>query len=201
MTLEYAKQNPGKNTYSAAKKYSELAVWEWADAHPHVDVTTSKSITLGFPRIKLTVSHQTVLPSYIYGPFPPKFLPLPKPDFEVISTTLIIYNLLFPTGGYPLDSAYIDFRDCARAHVGALDSKPDKNNKKRIIFSSPHGLTFEKVFDIIKKAHPELESRLATAPPAQFPFDRNNCDFKRIEEVTGMRKEDFHTLEEVMLHF
>ena len=31
-------------TYAASKKYAELAVWEWAEAHPHVDVTTSKSI-------------------------------------------------------------------------------------------------------------------------------------------------------------
>ena len=42
MTKEIAIQNPGKNTYAASKKYAELAVWEWADAHPHVDVTTSK---------------------------------------------------------------------------------------------------------------------------------------------------------------
>ena len=28
--------------YEAAKKYAELAVWEWAKAHPEVDVTTSK---------------------------------------------------------------------------------------------------------------------------------------------------------------
>ena len=32
--------------YEAAKKYAELAVWEWAKAHPEVDVTTSKSIIL-----------------------------------------------------------------------------------------------------------------------------------------------------------
>ena len=32
--------------YAASKKYAELAVWEWAEAHPHVDVTTSKSIIL-----------------------------------------------------------------------------------------------------------------------------------------------------------
>ena len=31
-------------TYAASKKYAELAVWEWAEAHPDVDVTTSKSI-------------------------------------------------------------------------------------------------------------------------------------------------------------
>ena len=31
--------------YAASKKYAELAVWEWAEAHPHVDVTTSKPTT------------------------------------------------------------------------------------------------------------------------------------------------------------
>lgn len=29
--------------YVAAKALSERAVWEWAEAHPHVDVTTSES--------------------------------------------------------------------------------------------------------------------------------------------------------------
>ena len=28
--------------YKAAKKHAELAVWEWAEAHPDVDVTTSE---------------------------------------------------------------------------------------------------------------------------------------------------------------
>jgi nucleoside-diphosphate-sugar epimerase len=35
--------------YAASKKYAELAVWEWAEAHPDVDVTTSKPITLVLP--------------------------------------------------------------------------------------------------------------------------------------------------------
>jgi nucleoside-diphosphate-sugar epimerase len=39
-----------KITYAASKKYAELAVWEWAEAHPDVDVTTSKvSIIIFFP--------------------------------------------------------------------------------------------------------------------------------------------------------
>lgn len=63
--------------------------------------------------------------------------------------------------------------------------------------SSPHGLTFKRVLEIIKKAHPELEDRFAKAPVPEFEFDKYNADFTRIEEVTGMRKEDFHTLEEV----
>ena len=35
--------------YTASKKYAELAVWEWAEAHPHVDVTTSQPIALVLP--------------------------------------------------------------------------------------------------------------------------------------------------------
>ena len=30
--------------YTASKKYAELALWEWAEAHPNVDLTTSKPI-------------------------------------------------------------------------------------------------------------------------------------------------------------
>jgi nucleoside-diphosphate-sugar epimerase len=32
--------------YAASKKHAELAVWEWADAHPHVDVTLSVYLPL-----------------------------------------------------------------------------------------------------------------------------------------------------------
>ena len=109
----------------------------------------------------------------------------------------MIYGLLFPTGTYLAEASYVDVRDAARVHIGALDSKPDKNNRKRIVLSSPHPLTLKHVLDIIKKEHPELEHRLLTAPVPVFPNDRYDLDYERIKEVTGMRKEDFHTLEEV----
>ena len=109
----------------------------------------------------------------------------------------MIYNLLFPTGVYLPRPDYVDFRDVARAHVGALDNKPDKNNRKRVVFASPHGVTLKHVLDIIKKEHPELERRFITAPVPEFPYYRPDVEFERIKEITGMRKEDFHTLEEV----
>ena len=109
----------------------------------------------------------------------------------------MIYNLLFPNGVYLPPFGYVDFRDAARAHVGALNSKPDKNNKKRIVVTSPYGLTIEHVLDIIKKEHPELEHRFITAPVPEFSSCRLDVEFERLEEITGMRKEDFRTLEEV----
>ena len=109
----------------------------------------------------------------------------------------MIYNLLFPTGVYFPRPGYVDFRDAARAHVGALNSKPDMNNRKRILLASPHGLTMKQVLDIIKKEHPELERRFITAPVPEFPYFKLDVEFERLEEITGMRKEDFLTLEEV----
>ena len=109
----------------------------------------------------------------------------------------MIYNLLFPTGDFLPRPDYADFRDVARAHVGALNNKPDKNNRKRIVIASPQGLTIEHVLDIIKKEHPELERRFIKAPVPKFPYDGLDIEFERIKEITGMRKEDFHTLEEV----
>lgn len=137
-----------------------------------------------------------VLPPYLYGPFSPERLPLPKPEFDALSTNLMLYNLLFPTGVYPSAPGYVDIRDTAKAHIGALDSKPDKN-RKRFVFGSPHGLGFQKVLDIIKKEHPELERRFITKPIPEFPYDRFDVDFERIEEITGMRKQDFQTFEAV----
>ena len=44
MTKEDALHSDQKGiAYAASKKYAELAVWEWTEAHPDVDVTTSKS--------------------------------------------------------------------------------------------------------------------------------------------------------------
>ena len=109
----------------------------------------------------------------------------------------MIYNLLFPTGVYLPIPDYVDFRDVARMHVGALDNKPDKNKRKRVVVASPHKLTLKHVLDIIKKEHPELERRFIAAPVPEFPYDIRDLDFERIKDITGMRKEDFHSLEEV----
>ena len=49
MTKENGLHSDEKHvTYAASKKYAELAVWEWAEAHPDVDITTSKSVILLF---------------------------------------------------------------------------------------------------------------------------------------------------------
>ncbi|KAJ7127877.1 hypothetical protein C8R44DRAFT_778943 [Mycena epipterygia] len=167
-------------TYAASKKFAEIALWEWADKHPHVEVTTLN-------------------PPFFYGPFTSHFS-IPVPDFGALSTDLIIYNYLFPDGVFPSRTRYIDVRDVAQAHVRALNSRPTAEvGRKRIVLSSPHGWPFQKTVDFIAAKRPALKGRLITATPEVQSFDVLPMDFGRVEQVLGMKIADFHTTEQTTL--
>ncbi|KAF9482241.1 NAD(P)-binding protein [Pholiota conissans] len=205
MTKEEISADDPVEAYAGAKKFSELAVWEWANAHPHVDVTT-------------------INPSYLYGPPSALTLPIAPGDFTSLSTNLTIYNLFTSPGGHLPGFGFTDFRDTARAHVGAaldlgvagLDNDTAKQQqqqqltpteelwqkkRKRVIVVSPHGLVERDILDVIRKERPQIAERLIAPPePGSEPkFDRYDADFARVAEVTGLRKEDFHTTEQTFL--
>lgn len=197
VTREFA-INAGDNaaTYAASKKFAELAVWEWAEAHPHVEVTTSKSTYL--QNILHNTESSTVNPPFLYGPFTANF-PIPAtPDFDALSTNLNIYNLITPGGKFPPRPGYADIRDVARAHVTALDSAPTSEiGRKRVIFASPYDFNFKNAIELLREKRPQLKDRLITQVPPELPAYRYPVDFERIERVTGLKKGDFHTFEEV----
>ncbi|KAF9482238.1 NAD(P)-binding protein [Pholiota conissans] len=170
--------------YAASKKYAELAVWEWAEQHPHVDVTT-------------------LTPPFIYGPFAPLWLPIPAGEFARFSTNMMLYNLLFHNGVHQPRPSHIDVRDVARAHVAAAladnANVKDDGKRKRIIFTSPNPFVFADIKADILRARPELEGRFIQTPPPVLNFERFDIDFGRIEEVLGIKKEDFHTRQETFL--
>ncbi|KAF8190630.1 hypothetical protein K438DRAFT_1763088 [Mycena galopus ATCC 62051] len=168
-------------TYGASKKFSEIALWEWAEKHPHVEITTLN-------------------PPFLYGPFTRHF-PLPVPDFSAISTNHLIYSYLFPEGAtFPVVPYYIDVRDIAQAHIRALDSPPTAQvGRKRIIISAPSGWAFRKTLDFIPEQRPALKERMTTATPPDSPSGAMPMDFARVEEVLGMTVSDFHTIEQTTL--
>ncbi|KAJ7127876.1 hypothetical protein C8R44DRAFT_733286 [Mycena epipterygia] len=167
-------------TYAASKKFAEIALWEWADRHPHVDVTTLN-------------------PPFFYGPFTSHF-PIPSPDFNALSTNVIFYNYLFPDGVFGSSTRYIDIRDVAQAHVRALDSPPTAEvGRKRIIVGSPYGWPFHKTVDFIAAQRPTLKDRLITATPEVKSLNVLPLNFGRIEQVLGMKIADFHTTEQTTL--
>ncbi|KAK7002414.1 epimerase domain-containing protein [Favolaschia claudopus] len=169
-------------TYVGSKKFAELALWEWADKHPHVEITTLN-------------------PPFLYGPFTPHY-PLPKPEFFALSSNIILYNLLFPDSPNPFPSFThcADIRDVASAHIRALNSPPTAQvGRKRIVFSSPTGLSLKDTIELIAAKRSALKDRLVTATPPVFPTDVMPMDFKRVEEVLGMKIEDFRGIEETIL--
>ncbi|KAJ7448377.1 hypothetical protein FB451DRAFT_1147596 [Mycena latifolia] len=182
ITKEIALKGDNKMyTYAASKKFAEIALWEWADKHPHVEVTTLN-------------------PPFFLGPFTPHFQ-IPTPDVGVLSTDLMVYNYLFPDGVFPSATVYIDVRDVAQAHVRALNSPPAAEvGRKRLVIASPHGLPFKRMIDFIAEKRPALKSRLITTTPAPKPsFDVVPLEFGRVEQVLGMKIADFHTTEQTIL--
>ncbi|THU94190.1 NAD(P)-binding protein [Dendrothele bispora CBS 962.96] len=165
--------------YAASKKYAELAVWLWAEKHPEVEVTV-------------------LLPPFITGPYAREFFDV-RIDNQSISNKFF-YGIIFPDGKFPLHSLYIDVRDLAKAHVNAIDAPPSSTiGRKRVLFSSPHELDYKDVVKMLAEKRPQLKDRLNKGEPPSSPMKKLPCDFKRIEEVTGFRPEDFHTLEQTIL--
>ncbi|KAF7327140.1 Epimerase domain-containing protein [Mycena kentingensis (nom. inval.)] len=166
-------------TYCAAKKFAELALWEWAEKHPHVEVTT-------------------INPPFFYGPFAAHSLKPAANDFAALSTNLQLYNLLFRDGTFPSNANhYIDVRDAAAVHVRALDSNPNIG-RKRVIVASPEGRSVSQILAILTEHNPALAERvLAEEKIPEAPWtDTLPLDFKRVENIVGMRKEEFRTPEE-----
>ncbi|KAK7047382.1 hypothetical protein VNI00_006613 [Paramarasmius palmivorus] len=166
--------------YCAAKKYSELAIWEWAEAHPRVEVTV-------------------VSPPAVYGPWP-EDLYLPTPIFSAM--TPVFWNLIKPDGQFSVFPGYVDVRDVANAHIRAIThSVPTSQaGRKRLVFSSPHhDWNWASAVGILKEKRPELKERLIKATPSSQSIKHITTDFKRIEEVLSIREDDFLTFEQTLL--
>ncbi|KAJ4490823.1 hypothetical protein J3R30DRAFT_139996 [Lentinula aciculospora] len=179
-TKEAALKSTGIEAYHAAKTLAEREVWNFADAHPDVEITTLN-------------------PPFLYGPFAEGFS-LPNPDYYALSTNLYIYKFLTPEGTFPSYPLYIDVRDAAKAHLLALNSPPTSEvGRKRVILSSPHEVVFADIVSMINAQRPELDDRLIKTAPPEFPFKRLDFDLKRLQQVLGMKVEDFTPLNDTFL--
>jgi len=142
-----------------------------------------------------------VNPPYIFGPFAPNFR-IPKPDYGTLSTNLYIYHFLTKKGKtFPSSPGSSDVRDIARIHVEALTSPPESSiGRKRLPLASPYDVNYKKAVQMVDSAHPELRDRLVDANTApEFPIDKLPVDLKRVEDVTGVKVDSYHTWEETVL--
>jgi len=165
--------------YSASKTLAERAVWEFADAHPHVDITV-----LNAP--------------FVYGPFARGF-EIPTPNYTTLSTDLFLFRILQPSGSFP-SVDYIDVRDLARAHVLALKSgaSPD-GRRKRVPIASPYRFDWKTATENLALQRPDLKDRLADASKAPTSTRLGAPDFKRLEAVVGMKESEFVKSQDTLL--
>ncbi|KAF5357293.1 hypothetical protein D9758_005847 [Tetrapyrgos nigripes] len=165
--------------YEANKKYSELAVWEWAEKHPEVEVTF-------------------ILPPMCFGPYEHEFYDVREDNLSL--SIQFMYSFIYPDAQYPVFLLHTDVRDLALAHLNALKAPPTSAiGRKRVFFASPHDLDYKDVFALLAEKRPQLKERFNKREPPVPPLTRVPCDFKRIEEVTGFKPEDMRTVEQTLL--
>ncbi|KAJ7575095.1 hypothetical protein C8J56DRAFT_901555 [Mycena floridula] len=192
VTREEAVQHGGLTAYRASKSLAEKALWEFADAHPNVDVTTCSS---------------TVNPPFMYGPFAEEFQIEPA-NYYAMSTNLYIYRLISPNGPFPVTPRWIDVRDIAKVHVLALKSPLTSETdigKKRLIIGSLEPLEYAPALALIKEKYPELAERITKTPLPNIDIKTNRTlfllpfDVQRVADVVGFKKEDYTGIESCLL--
>jgi hypothetical protein len=98
---------------------------------------------------------------------------------------------------------YIDVHDTAQAHVLALTvrTNPNPDRKKRFPLTSPHPLNWDTVVALIATHRPELKPRLFTAPAPAYSKAKivPRTDYKRVEDVVGLKVSEYHTLQSTVL--
>ncbi|KAH8827389.1 hypothetical protein DL96DRAFT_1556467 [Flagelloscypha sp. PMI_526] len=177
--------NPDNSlTSNASKKYAELAAWEWADGHPHVDLTF-------------------INPPYLYGPLTPQLRAIiesGKPnDYSLFSTTTSIYQLLFPNGSFTPFRMYGSVEDIAKLHVLALKGKPASEvGRKRFIVANPLVIDWNEALEVLKKEKPELAGRFIQGK-AEAPKPLPKLEYERLEDVLGFKGTDFTPFETTLL--
>ncbi|KAJ3480074.1 hypothetical protein NLI96_g8615 [Meripilus lineatus] len=118
-------------TYRGAKKFAELAAWDFMQKEaPHFDLVT-------------------ICPSVCFGPV---VHPVSKTS-ELNFTTSILWDVVAARGTDPLPDfelrAYVDVRDVALAHVEAL--LRSEAGGQRFIISSPEKFSGQLLADILRK--------------------------------------------------
>ncbi|KAI0336188.1 NAD-P-binding protein [Cubamyces sp. BRFM 1775] len=163
--------------YVSEKVLAEQAVWEFAEKHPNIDVTS-------------------INPPFFIGPFAPSFR-FTDALVSQMSTNALAYTLLNPAGKpfFPL-MLTIDVRDVARSTVHALTSPPTSEvGRKRLLFL-PQVASWKDAAEYIAEKRPELKDRVSVAvrtnpvpAPPKGPVDNTRA----IEVLKLGSLSDWHT--------
>ena len=186
-------------TYYAIRTLAEKTLWEFADSHPNIDVTSRACVHSVFSvsGSVLTCSAWLfpVVPPFFYGPFAPSYRN-PDASIRLLSTNAFVYMGLMSPQGYPPPTEdpigrWIDVRDVALACVLALTAPPSSApgiGRKRLLISG-EWFSFGDTVDHLAVVRPELKTRLSQRAK-EYPReeDRTLVDNARAKEVLGLSK-------------
>ncbi|TFY56927.1 hypothetical protein EVG20_g8742 [Dentipellis fragilis] len=167
--------------YGFGKKLAEKALWEFAAAHPELDVTA-------------------IHPGFLYGP-PGHGQVIDKP---VDGTNGYVYQLINGPAGRPVPGqglpAATHVRDAALLHVLALKAAPSPASKpKRIVAVGPDGsFTWLQAVQWLYEARPELRARLpkVTGEEKHTLDEWSRWDVSSTKEILGF--ENFRDWKEIV---
>ncbi|KAF8181620.1 hypothetical protein BJ912DRAFT_1044577 [Pholiota molesta] len=167
---EIIKRDDPFYTYFAAKNLAEKALWEFAKAHPHVDIAT-------------------ILPGFVHGPYA-RGLP-PPAGVHDLGSNLLVYQLI--NGQYPgvFPPFIVDVRDTALAHVRALalpPSPPADIGAKRFLVNGGN-LPWPETAAAVKKTRREANVA-ALEGFAALPGPASVLDTTRARKILGMEFRD-----------
>ncbi|KAK0498507.1 hypothetical protein EDD18DRAFT_1158001 [Armillaria luteobubalina] len=174
-------KRPAMAVYANAKTLAEIAMWKWADEHPHVQISS-------------------IHPPYVYGPISRHWQVPEAPDYWALTSALAIATMLKPDGMYPPYPAHVDVRDVAKACVRGLELwKPAPAcERNRAAFLSPQYFDYPRAKAAILERYPDLKSRIIAADPPPF-YGPSALEYEWVDRLFGMKKEDFHTFDETVL--
>ncbi|KAF5336653.1 hypothetical protein D9758_016737 [Tetrapyrgos nigripes] len=200
---EAIESNNPRTIYLVQKKVGEQAVREFSKEHPETRIAIFN-------------------PPYVYGPFSPGFQHILGSQWKdqlaagtrPLSTAGQIYGLLEGEKANNFAALqpvpYVDIRDVAKVHIAALQldhEVPEPLNAPRLLVVSPYLPKFGESLEVIRKERPSLEGRLVRLEGVEEvkggrdlkEFDEVKTGLKKIEEVLGIREDEYKTFRETIL--
>ncbi|KIY48538.1 NAD(P)-binding protein [Fistulina hepatica ATCC 64428] len=189
--------------YVAEKKFTEVAVIDWATKNPDISVALMQFDYILTSSLPAT---PTVSPNYIFGPLAPGF-DFIVPDFDPrgLSSNGLFYMLLIPKNeNFPMAPGVTDIRDVARLHIAAVES--DKvaalpPQLRRFPAVSPDQSDYRVALKLIAEERPELKDRLSSIDKAPVwpTYTVANEGLKHIEEVLDIPVNSYRPWRETVL--
>ncbi|KAI0704263.1 NAD(P)-binding protein [Cytidiella melzeri] len=150
--------------YSASKALAERAVWDFADKHPHMEISA-------------------INPVFNYGPFAPEY-DIPDASLSAFSSNIVLYQLFIPQLPIPYSFELVDVRDVAAASVAALHAPPTSEvGRKRFLIAAEPWASGKEVYEYISKIRPELEGRFTEEAKNAKPAPKHYVDNSRLKDV------------------